>query len=166
MTSEHEVHAKINKILLHSESFRDNQLPSLFEEEAGDIRKRMIILAIKAYVTPRLVERGEDQETGEETNEINVGTRMDEVIYNIGPDFMRTVEILCEDAMLRGTLNDSIENACEEAFPTAVDKKKLAQIVEDFIFDTVLPLCGNNKRSPEFTEMKDVAKELIASLTK
>ena len=166
MTSEHEVHAKINKILLHSESFRDNQLPSLFEEEAGDIRKRMIILAIKAYVTPRLVERGEDQETGEETNEINVGTRMDEVIYNIGPDFMRTVEILCEDAMLRGKLNDYIENACEEAFPKAVDKKKLAQIVEDFIFDTVLPLCGNNKRSPEFTEMKDVAKELIASLTK
>ncbi|MGM9698697.1 MAG: tubulin-like doman-containing protein [Prevotella sp.] len=166
MISEHEVHGKINKVLLHSESLRDNQLPSLFEEEAGDIRKRMIITAIKAYVTPRLMERGEDEETGEETNEINVGTRMDEVIYQIGADFMKTVDKLCEDAMLRGKLADHIDNACDEAFPKLADKKKLAQIIEDFVFDVVLPLCGNNKRSPEFTEVKEVAKELISSLTK
>lgn len=166
MTSEHEVHGKLNKLLLHSESLRDNQLPSLFEEEAGDIRKRMIITAIKAYVTPRLIERGEDQDTGEETNEINVGTRMDEVIYPIGSDFMKTVDKLCEDAMLRGKLTDHIDNACDEAYPKAVDKKQLAQKIENFIFDEVLPLCGNNKRSPEFTEIKEVAKELILSLTK
>lgn len=166
MTSEHEVHGKLNKLLLHSESLRDNQLPSLFEEEAGDIRKRMIITAIKAYVTPRLIERGEDQDSGEETNEINVGTRMDEVIYQIGSDFMKTVDKLCEDAMLRGKLTDHIDNACDEAYPKAVDKKQLAQKIENFIFDEVLPLCGNNKRSPEFTEIKEVAKELISSLTK
>jgi len=166
MTSEHEVHGKLNKVLLHSETLPEKMLPSLFEEEEGDIRKRMIMTALKAYTTPNLIEKGEDEETGEETNEINIGTRMDEVIYAIGPNFMRTVDKLCEDAMLRGKLVDYIDGACDEAFPKAVDKKKQAQIVEDFVFDEVLPMCGNNKRSAEFTEIKEVAKELITALTK
>ena len=165
MTSEHEVQGKLNKVLLHTESLCDKVLPSLFEEEAGDIRKRVIATALKAYVTPRLIEQGEDPATGDTTYEINVGTRMDEVIYQIGKDFMRTVEKLCEDANLRGKLSGQIDNACDDAFHTTSEKQELAKLIEDYVFDTVLPLCGGNKRSAEFTEVKEVAKELIKSLT-
>ena len=162
MTSEHEVNNKINKLLLHTETFPDNTLPSLFEEEERDIRKRVIATVLKAYVTPGLIERN----TEEETNEINIGTRLDEKYYSIGSDFMRTIELFCTDAMLRGKLTEHIENACEEVFPKAMNKKELAQKVEDFVFDVVLPLCGDNKRSPEFIEIKEIAKELVNSLTK
>lgn len=162
MTSEHEVSNKINKLLLHTETLPNNTLPSLFEEEERDIRKRVIATVLKAYVTPGLIERNAD----EETNEINIGTRLNEEFYSIGSDFMRTIELFCTDAMLRGKLADYIENACEEAFPKAVNKKELAAKVENFVFDSVLPLCGDNKRSPEFNEVKEVAKDLINSLTK
>lgn len=166
MTSEHEVQGKLNKVLLHTETLSDRVLPSLFEEEAGDIRKRVIATALKAYVTPSLIEQGEDPDTGDTTYEINVGTRMDEVIYQIGDNFMRTVEKLCEDANLRGKLSDYIDKACDDAFHTTREKQNLAQLIEDFVFDTVLLLCGGNKRSAEFVEVKDAAKELIKSLTK
>lgn len=166
MTSEHEVQGKLNKMLLHTESLSDRVLPSLFEEEAGNIRKRVILTALKAYVTPNLIVQGENPDTGDTTYEINVGTRMNEVIYPVGENFMRTVEKMCEDANLRGKLSDYIDNACEDAFHTTRDKQNLAKLVEDLVFDTVLPLCGGNKRSAEFTEVKDVAKELINTLTK
>lgn len=164
MTSEHEVQGKLNKVLLHTESLSDRVLPSLFEEEAGDIRKRVILTALKAYVTPNLIEQGEDPDTGDITYEINIGTRMDEVIYQIGENFIRTVEKLCEDANLRGKLSDYIDNACEDAFHTTRDKQNLAKLVEDFVFDTVLPLCGGNKRSSGFIEVKDVAKGFLNTL--
>lgn len=164
MTSEHEVQGKLNKVLLHTESLSDRVLPSLFEEEAGDIRKRVILTALKAYVTPNLIEQGEDPDTGDITYEINIGTRMDEVIYQIGENFMRTVEKLCEDANLRGKLSDYIDNACDDAFHTTRDKQNLAKLVEDFVFDTVLPLSGGNRRSAGFVEVKDVAREFLNTL--
>lgn len=166
MTSEHNVHGKLNKVLLHTESLSDKVLPSLFEEEAGDIRKRMIITALKAYLVPNLIEKGEDPDTGDETFEINIGTRMDEIICTIGNNFLRTLEKLCEDAGLRGKLEGYIDDACNEAFKSSRDKEKLCKLVEDYVFDVILPLCGGNKRSTEFVEIKDAAKEFMNSLMK
>lgn len=166
MISEHNVHGKLNKVLLHTESLSDRVLPSLFEEEEGDIRKRMIVTALKAYLVPNLIEKGEDPDTGDDTFEINIGTRMDEVICTIGANYLKTVEKLCEDAGLRGKLVEYIDNACDETFKNSRDKEKLCKLVEDFVFDVILPLCGGNKRSAEFVEIKDAAKEFMNSLMK
>ena len=166
MTSEHNVHGKLNKVLLHTESLSDRVLPSLFEEEASDIRKRMIIMALKAYLVPNLIEKGEDPDTGDETFEINIGTRMDEIICTIGNNFLRILEKLCEDAGLRGKLEGYIDDACDETFKSSRDKEKLCKLVEDYVFDVILPLCGGNKRSAEFVEIKDAAKEFMNSLMK
>ena len=144
----------------------DRVLPSLFEEEEGDIRKRMIVTALKAYLVPNLIEKGEDPDTGDDTFEINIGTRMDEVICTIGANYLKTVEKLCEDAGLRGKLAEYIDNACDEAFKSSRDKEKLCKLVEDYVFDMILPLCGGNKRSVEFVEIKDAAKEFMNSLMK
>lgn len=166
MISEHNVRGKLNRVLLHTESLSDRVLPSLFEEEEGDIRKRMIVTALKAYLVPNLIEKGEDPDTGDDTFEINIGTRMDEVICTIGANYLKTVEKLCEDAGLRGKLAEYIDNACDEAFKSSRDKEKLCKLVEDYVFDMILPLCGGNKRSVEFVEIKDAAKEFMNSLMK
>lgn len=164
MTSVHNVHGKLNKVLLHTESLSDQILPSLFEEEEGSIRKRMILTTVKAYLTPNLIEQGEDPDTGDTTYEINIGTRMDEIICTIGKDFKETLQKLCEDATLRGQLTDYIDGACDEAFKGSREKAKLAKLAEDYLFDVILPLYGGNKRNAEFSEIKDVTKDFLNEL--
>lgn len=166
MISDHNVRGKLNKVLLHTETLSEKVLPSLFEEEEENIRKRMIVTALKAYLVPNLIEKGEDPETGDETYEINIGTRMDEIICTIGDNFLHTVEKLCADASLRGKLTDYIDKAFEDAFRSSRDKERLCKQIEDYVFDVILPLCGGNKRSADFVEIKEVAKEFMNSLTK
>lgn len=164
MTAEHNIHHNLNKVLLHTESLSDRTLPSLFEEDAQAIRQRMILLGLKAYLTPGLIEQGEDPETGDVTYEINTGTRMNENIHTIGKNFLRTVDLFCQDAQLRGALTDHVEDAFNQAYRTVADKRTLPEKVENFVFDTVLPLCGGNRRTAQFIEVRDIANELINSV--
>lgn len=164
MVSPHNPRGKINKLLLHTESLTEKVLPSLFEESSTAVRGQVITLALKAYNTPGVISQGENPETGDMQWEINVGTRMDEVIYVIGKDFLKTIELLSSNARLRQKLTNHIEQAYEEITKTAAAKKNMAEKLENYLFDIVLPLCGSNKRSEEFTEIKEVTKGMLNEL--
>jgi len=164
MVSPHNPRSKVNKLLLHTESLTERVLPSLFEASAAAVRGQVVTLALKAYNTPGVISEGENPETGDMQWEINVGTRMDEVIYIIGKDFMKTVELLGSDARLRQKLTNHIEQAYEEITKTAAAKKAMAEKLENYLFDVILPLCGGNKRSEEFIEMKEIVKGMLNEL--
>ncbi len=164
MVSPHNPRGKVNKLLLHTESLSEKVLPSLFEESAATIRGQVITLALKAYNIPGMISQGENPETGDMQSEINVGTRMDEVIYVVGKDFMKTVELLSSDARLRQKLTGHIEQAYDDITKTSLAKKEMAEKLENYLFDVVLPLCGGNKRSQEFGEIKEVVKVMLNEL--
>ena len=164
LISPHNPRGKVNKLLLHTESLSEKVLPSLFEESAAVIRGQVITLALKAYNIPGMISQGENPETGDMQSEINVGTRMDEVIYVVGKDFMKTVELLSSDARLRQKLTGHIEQAYDDITKTSLAKKEMAEKLENYLFDVVLPLCGGNKRSQEFGEIKEVVKDILKDL--
>lgn len=164
MVSSHNPRGKVNKLLLHTESLTEKVLPSLFEESAAAVRGQVITLALKAYNAPGVISQGENPNTHDMQWEINVGTRMDEEFYVIGKDFLKTVELLGSDARLRQKLTNHIEQAYDEVTKTAAGKKGMAAKLEDYLFDVVLPLCGGNKRSEEFTEMKEIVKGMLNEL--
>ena len=124
----------------------------------------MVTLALKAYNTPGVISEGENPDTGDMQCEINVGTRMDEVIYVIGKDFMKTVELLASDARLRQKLTNHIEQAYDEITKTAAAKEAMAEKLENYLFDVILPLCGGNRRSEEFNEMREIVKGMLNEL--
>ena len=164
MVSPHNPRSRVNKLLLHTETLTERVLPSLFEASAAAVRGQVITLALKAYNTPGVISQGENPDTGDMQWEINVGTRMDEVIYVIGKDFLKTIELLGADARLRQKLTNHIEQAYEEITKTAAAKKAMAEKLENYLFDVILPLCGGNKRSEEFIEMKEVVKGMLNEL--
>lgn len=164
MVSPHNPRGKVNKLLLHTESLSEKVLPSLFEESASAIRGQVITLALKAYNTPGVISQGENPDTGDIQAEINVGTRMDEVIYVIGKDFMKTVELLSSDARLRQKLTNHIEQTYDDTTKTAAAKKMMAEKLENYLFDVILELCGGNKRNEEFLEIKEIVKGMLNEL--
>ncbi len=165
MISEHNNYNKLNRVLLHTESLPDNQLPSLFEESVANVRKRMILVGIKAHLTPGLIEQGVDPETDLPVNIINIGTRMDEENCYVGKDVLQTVEMLIKDVKLREKLAAYIDKACEEHFKGEAGHKAFVKQIEDYLFDEILPLCGGNKLSDVFKEYKEATKELIKSFS-
>ena len=165
MITEHNPQSKLNYVLLHTETLPDGTLPSLFEEKAGNVRRRVMLSAIKAHLTPGLIEQGEDPMNGRKVYLINIGTRMDEIPCYVGKDVLQTTSRLVEDAKLRQQLTTYIDHACDDAFCGDEGHLQLAKKAEDFLFDEILPLCGGNKLSDEFKEYKEVTKDLIKSLS-
>jgi hypothetical protein len=165
MITEHNPQSKLNYVLLHTETLPNGTLPSLFEENAGNVRHRMMLSAIKAHLVPGLIEQGEDPTNGRKVYLINIGTRMDEIPCYVGKDVLQTTSRLVEDAKLRQQLTTYIDRACDDAFRGDEGHLQLAQKAEDFLFDEILPLCGGNKLSDEFKEYKEVTKDLIKSLS-
>lgn len=165
MVSEHNPQGKLNQVLLHTETLPDGTLPSLFEESAGNVRRRVMLSAIKAHLVPGLIEQGEDPSNGRAVYLINIGTRMDEIPCYVGKNVLETVARLTDDAKLRQQLTAYIDRACDEAFRGDNGREQLAKKAEDFLFDEILPLTGGNKLSEEFKEYKEVTKDLIKSLS-
>ena len=164
MVSEHNPQGRLNKVLLHTETLPEGTLPSLFEESADNVRRRVMLSAIKAHLVPRLIEQGEDPNNGRTVYIINIGTRMDEIPCYVGKNVLETVTRLTDDAKLRLQLTAYIDRACEDAFRGDDGHMLLAKKAEDFLFDEILPLTGGNKLSEEFKEYKAVTKDLIESL--
>lgn len=165
MVTEHNPQSKLNNVLLHTETLPDGTLPNLFEEKADNIRRRVMLTAIKAHLVPGLIEQGEDPRNGRKVYLINIGTRMDEIPCYVGKDVQQTTSQLIDDAKLRQQLTAYIDRACDDAFRGDDGRQLLAKMAEDFLFDEILPLCGGNKLSDEFKEYKDVTKDLIKSLS-
>lgn len=165
MVSEHNPQGKLNRVLLHTETLPDGTLPSLFEESAGNVRRRVMLSAIKAHLVPGLIEQGEDPSNGRTVYLINIGTRMDEIPCYVGKNVLETVTRLTDDAKLRKQLTAYIDRACDDAYRGDNGREQLAKKAEDFLFDEILPLTGGNKLSEEFKEYKEVTKDLIKSLS-
>ncbi|MBR1499268.1 MAG: hypothetical protein IJ615_06530 [Bacteroidaceae bacterium] len=165
MVSEHNPQGKLNRVLLHTETLPDGTLPCLFEESEGNVRRRVMLSAIKAHLVPGLIEEGEDPDNGRTVYLINIGTRMDEIPCYVGKNVLETAARLTDDARLRQQLTAYIDHACDEAFRGDSGRQQLAKKAEDFLFDEILPLCGGNKLSEMFKEYKEVTKDLIKSLS-
>ena len=164
MVSPHNPRGKMNKLLLHTESLSEKELPSILVESKSTLRGQAITLALKAYNIPGMISQGENSKTGDMQSEIIVGTCMGETIFVLGNDFMKTVELLSSDARLRQKLTGHIEQAYDDITKTSLAKKEMAEKLENYLFDVVLPLCGGNKRSSEFGEVKEAVKVLLNEL--
>lgn len=166
MVSQHNPQSNLNRVLLHTETLPDGTLPSLFEESAGNVRRRVMLSAIKAHLVPGLIEEGEDPNNGRKVYLINIGTRMDEIPCYVGKNVTETVTRMIEDARMRNQLTAYIDRACDDAFRGDIGREQLAKKAEDLLFDEILPLCGGNKLSEDFKQYKEVTKNFIESLQK
>ena len=158
LTSEHNPHGKLNKILLHTESLPDSVLPSLFEEDPIVLRERMALVALKLHSIPGLITVGKNPITGDPVNVVTVGRGLDAEDFVVGKDALETIEKLCIEPNLRKNLSVYVEQELASRYKSQREKEELCNIMEEMIIKIILPLCDNNRLHPTFIFIKDIFK--------
>ena len=164
MTSVHNNHSKLNKVLLHTESLSSDTLPSLFEEDPDVLQKRMELLAIKLHSVPELVGPGIDPKTKDPISVIKIGEGFKTQVIEVGADVVKTAKMLAKDPQKRKTLSEYIDGVIAEKYVSSAEKQEFCKLIENMICDVVLPQCNNNMLDPLFSEYRTVAEDYFKSI--
>lgn len=165
LTSTHNEARALNKMLLHTETFANGALPSIYQDGLFVVRRRAIKTTLKMYHVKEMIEQVNDPNTGKTIYVVNTSTdRMSPEYVEVGPFFRITKELLCNSAEIRQKVSPWIKEKFEEAYKTPEEKVGVSKEIEEFVFTTVLVQYNNNKLDPDFKEVREAAKDLIIEL--
>lgn len=155
----------LNRMVLHTESFKDDLLPEIFEEGAEPRKQKMVKPLMLAYALG-IVKEQQDPTTGAKFDAIRIP---DETFGDqwkpMGKGFADSWEAVAQDFKLAQLLKNQV--AKEMAVQArsndqkAVLRKALGELVQTKILAS--PLCENNQFNPNYTKFRNLAVEIIQS---
>lgn len=165
LISVHNESGALNRMLLHTESFADGKLPSIYRDGPSVVRRRAIKTTLMIYHVENMIRQLHDPVTGKTRYVINTSTdRMNPNYVDVDPTFDVTKELLCNNREIRRIVSPWVKARFNEAYPTSEAKIEVSNKIEDFLFTTVLEQYGGNELDPRFAEVRDAANELINDL--
>lgn len=155
----------LNRMVLHTESFKEDLLPEIFEEGAEPRKQKMVKPLMLAYALG-IVKEQQDPTTGAKFDAIRIP---DETFGDqwkpMGKGFADSWEAVAQDFKLAQLLKNQV--AKEMAVQArsndqkAVLRKALGELVQTKILPS--PLCENNQFNPNYTKFRNLAVEIIQS---
>ena len=164
MVSEFNPKHKLNKVLLHTETLDDSTMPDLFTEGPEVLHKKMLRTAILMHSVENLFTKGIDPATGNQIQQIQIGSIFDGTSYTIGKDVTETTKLLENDYNMRKALVKYVDQFIQANYKSDTEKQRLQKLVENMIVSVILPKANNNNLDPLFQEYVGVAKEIFKSL--
>ena len=155
----------LNRMVLHTESFKEDLLPEIFEEGAEPRKQKMVKPLMLAYALG-IVKEQQDPTTGAKFDAIRIP---DETFGDqwkpMGKGFADSWEAVAQDFKLAQLLKNQV--AKEMAVQArsndqkAVLRKALGELVQTKILPS--PLCENNQFNPNYTKFRNLAVEIVQS---
>ena len=156
------VKSKLNRMVLHTESFKE-ELPELFEEGAETRKQKMVKPLILAYALG-IIQEQQDSVTGAKFDAIRIP---DETFGDqwkpLGKGFAESWNALAQDFKLSELLKAQVRKELSVQARSNDQKAALRQAVGQVVQTIILPspLCENNQFNPNYTKFRNLATELI-----
>lgn len=155
--------SSLNKMVLHSESFKDDFLPDLYEEEKGPLMQKIVKELIKAYALG-LISEQQDPTTQARFDAIRIP---DEIFGDtwrpLGKGFVESWNALGDDFKLSQLLKEQVGKEMSLRSRSNDQKAELRKAIGEVVQKRILPssLCENNQFSPNYTKFCNLAMEII-----
>lgn len=154
--------AALNRMVLHTESFKD-ELPPLYEEDP-ETRKWKIVKPLMLAYALGIIKEQQDPITGAKFDAIRIPDEtFGDQWKQLGKGFVDSWNILAQDFSLSELLKQQKEKELALQGRSNEQKadlrKALGQIVQMKILPS--PLCENSQFNPNYTKFRNFAKEII-----
>ncbi len=152
----------LNKMVLHTESFKD-ELPGLYEESNEDGKAKIIKPLMLAYALG-IIQQQQDPTTGAKFDAMRIPNEtFGDEWKQLGKGFVESWEALSQDFALRELLKEQVKIEMSKQARSndqkAVLRKALGQVVQELILPS--SLCENNQFNPNYTKFRNLAVEII-----
>ena len=165
LTSEHHPKHRLNRVLLHTESLSNEQMPDLYQESLEAIQARLMRTAILIHSVEGLCQPGVDPATGNPISIIQVGDIFSGgQIYTIGADVTLTLQKLVDDYNFRQGLVKYVNQFVAANYKSDAQKQKLLENIKAMITRVILPKANNNILDPLFKQYSEAVQAIIRSL--
>lgn len=152
---------ELNRMVLHTESFKDD-LPSLFEMEAGDV-KEMIKRPIMLAYALGLIKQTSDPTTGQKFDAMKVKDVFGDKWEPIGPDILTVTDTIAQNFEQATRLKKEVEAQMKVAARSNEQKAALRQKLIDIVQTLILPhpTVENNEFSPIYQAYRNLCIQLF-----
>lgn len=156
---------ELNKLLLHSESFEEGFLPTLYELDNKSL-KAMVIRPVMLAYAMGLIKKGEDPVTQEKFDVINLPSSELEVLgvenlVPLGKNVLDTIDVLANDydKAKKVIEKEKMQFArCRSNSQRAELRKALGEVLAKI---KACPECENNQYNPTYQKYQAIAVDLV-----
>lgn len=162
LVTQQNVKCKLNRMVLHTESFKE-ELPELFEEDP-DTRKQKILKPLMMAYALDIIKEQQDPVTGAKFDAIRIP---DETFGDqwkpLGKGFVDSWNALAQDQKLSEVLKAQVRKEMAVQARSNDQKAELRKGIGQVVQTKILPssLCENNQFNPNYTKFRNLAAELI-----
>lgn len=158
------VNSALNKVLLHTESLGEDQLPDLFAEDTGIRARRIRGYAMCIHTEPELIQQQEDVNTGKMRNVILTGKGLRKTATFVGTDMEETARMMEEDHEVRANLTTIVEELILPKYRRDDEREKMRDAIEEKVVAEILQgRCKNNPTNPMFEQYCKAAESFFAA---
>lgn len=153
--------AGLNKMVLHTESFRKN-LPPLFEKSIGEKKNGLVPISILAFAMGLPIDKT-DPSTGETFKAIGFVDELGIIgdWVNMGKNIFQSVDKLATSDANISRISNLVEDKLRTDYRHNDKKSELKKGIADLLNTHILSLCGNNDLDPQFKQFKSAALNII-----
>lgn len=164
LTTTQNANSSLNRMVLHTESFRE-ELPGLFEEDAETTKNKVVKHLMLAYALG-IVKEQQDPTTGAKFDAIRIPDEtFGDQWKQMGKGFVESWNALGNDFALAELLKNQVKKELAIQARSNDQKAELRKALGQLVQTKILPssLCENNQFNPNYTKFRNLAVEIIQS---
>ena len=163
LVSRQNAKSALNKMVLHTESFKDDMLPDLYEIDPNTLRERIVKDLMKAYALGIISEQ-QDPTTQARFDAVRIpDDTFGDTWKPLGRGFVESWNALGNDFKLSQILKEQVNREMQLRARSNDQKAELRKALGAVVQTKILPssLCENNQFNPNYTKFRNIAMEII-----
>jgi hypothetical protein len=153
---------ELNRMVLHTESFADDELPALFEMDTREVEQMMKGSVLLAYALD-LIKQSSDPTTGRKFDAMKVKDAFGDKWEEVGADILSVTSTVAKNFAQAVRLKKEVESTLKTAARSNDQKAALRQKLIDLVQTRILthPAVENNEFSPIYQDYRNLCINLF-----